>query len=174
MNRLATPLGESSSPMLEVNDLTVEYHQGWRRPTLRAVDGVSFTVGFGETVGLVGESGSGKTTIGRSILGLAPVSGGRIELLGEDITHASYQQRRRLSAVHQIVFQDPYSSLNRTRTIGQTLTEILRVQRIVGEAAAVRARALLARVALPTDAMSRSPANFSGGQRQRIAIARPL
>jgi oligopeptide/dipeptide ABC transporter ATP-binding protein len=161
--------------LLVVRDLAVEYSLGRGRPPLRAVDGVSLSVASKETVGLVGESGSGKTTIGRAILGLSPVSEGTISFEGEDITHAGAQQRRRLSADLQVVFQDPYSSLNPTRTVGQTLSETVRVHGTMTRAeAGERVTSMLARVGLPADAANRYPAHFSGGQRQRIAIARAL
>jgi oligopeptide/dipeptide ABC transporter ATP-binding protein len=164
-----------SSPLLEVRDLTVEYSRGRGRPPLRAVDGVSLSLGIHETVALVGESGSGKTTIGRAILGLAPVRAGEIRFAGEDITHASHQRRRELSAELQAVFQDPYSSLNPTRTIGQTLSEVLRAHgRPSRGEVQDRVRTMLEHVGLPADAAQRYPAHFSGGQRQRVAIARAL
>jgi oligopeptide/dipeptide ABC transporter ATP-binding protein len=142
---------------------------------LKAVDGVSFDVAPRETVGLVGESGSGKTTIGRAILGLVSVTEGVIAFEGEDITHAGYRRRRALSADLQVVFQDPYSSLSPTRTVGQTLSETLRVHSREGrEETRERVRAMLAKVGLPPEAATRYPAHFSGGQRQRIAIARAL
>ena len=166
---------DSPASLVDVHELSVVFSRGRRRPPLRAVDGVSFAVGAHETVGLVGESGSGKTTIGRAILGLAPIHGGAITFDGEDITRASHRRRRALSADIQVVFQDPYSSLNPTRTIGQTLGESLRAQGEVGrEAARERMHEMLERVGLPADAANRYPAHFSGGQRQRIAIARAL
>jgi oligopeptide/dipeptide ABC transporter ATP-binding protein len=164
-----------SSSLLEVSALTVEFPRGRGRPPLRAVDGVSFEVGPRETLALVGESGSGKTTIGRAILGLVSAKQGRIAFRGEDITHAPYRRRRSLSAEMQVVFQDPYSSLNPTRTIGQTLVETLRVHTHERrDLVAEQVRLILGRVGLPSDAASRYPANFSGGQRQRISIARAL
>jgi oligopeptide/dipeptide ABC transporter ATP-binding protein len=164
-----------ASRLLEVDDLTVEYHVGSRKPPFRAVDGVSLTIGPKETLGLVGESGSGKSTIGRAVLGLVPVTDGTVHFAEKDITHASYKDRRQLSAMLQVVFQDPYSSLNPARTIGQTLSESLRPHRLTDKAeAAVRVASMLERVGLPADAATRYPAQFSGGQRQRIAIARAL
>jgi peptide/nickel transport system ATP-binding protein len=161
--------------LLDVADLRVEFSRGWRRPPLRAVDGVSFSIASGETVGLVGESGSGKTTIGRAILGLAPVAGGMVRFAGEDITSASHRRRRVLSADLQVVFQDPYSSLNPTRTVGQTLAEVLRVHgRPSVREVRDRVRTMLERVGLGADAAARYPGQFSGGQRQRVAIARAL
>jgi oligopeptide/dipeptide ABC transporter ATP-binding protein len=161
--------------LVEVADLTVEFARGRRRPPLRAVDGVSFSIAARETIGLVGESGSGKTTIGRAILGLAPIRQGVISFAGEEITHASYRRRRALSADLQVVFQDPYSSLNPTRTVGQTLSETLRVHaNLSRDGIRERVRDMLERVGLPAEAAKRYPAHFSGGQRQRIAIARAL
>ncbi|MEV8634898.1 oligopeptide/dipeptide ABC transporter ATP-binding protein [Streptosporangium sp. NPDC051023] len=166
--------------LLEVDDLTVEYGQGRRgrrghAPSLRAVDGVSFDVRPGETVGLVGESGSGKSTVARAVLGLTPVTSGRIRFDGTDITHAGRGLRRTLSARLQMVFQDPYSSLNPARTIGQTLAEPLLVHHGHRSARAdARVAAMLERVGLPAKAAERYPSQFSGGQRQRIAIARAL
>jgi oligopeptide/dipeptide ABC transporter ATP-binding protein len=160
--------------LLEVRDLSVHFDAGWRRAPLRAVDGVSFTVDAGETVGLVGESGSGKTTIGRAILGLTPVTAGTITFADADITRAGYRSRRSLSAELQAVFQNPYGSLNPTRTVGQTLAETLRPQRTPHAVAMARVREMLERVGLPAEATNRYPAHFSGGQRQRIAIARAL
>jgi oligopeptide/dipeptide ABC transporter ATP-binding protein len=161
--------------LLEIDDLTVEYHVGSRKPPFRAVDGVSLPIAPKETLGLVGESGSGKSTIGRAILGLVPVAGGRIGFAGRDITHAGYKERRSLSADLQVVFQDPYSSLNPACTIGQTLSESLRPHGLPSKAEVQeRVASMLERVGLPADAANRYPAQFSGGQRQRIAIARAL
>jgi oligopeptide/dipeptide ABC transporter ATP-binding protein len=160
--------------LLTVTDLAVEFSQGRRKPPLRAVDGVSLELDRKETLGVVGESGSGKTTLGRAVLGLVPVNAGTIEFNGEDITHATYRRRRALSRDLQVVFQDPYSSLNPVRTIGQTLEETLRPQGVPGAARQTRVREILERVGLPAEAWSRYPGHFSGGQRQRIAIARAL
>jgi oligopeptide/dipeptide ABC transporter ATP-binding protein len=165
---------DGAPALLDVRDLEVIYRVGLGRPPLHAVDGVSFSVAKHETMGLVGESGSGKTTIGRAILGLAPVSGGSICFDGVDITHAGYKQRRAMSAHLQVVFQDPYSSLSPTRTIGQTLGETLRAQKTNKQAVAERIDQMLERVGLTPDAARRYPSRFSGGQRQRIAIARAL
>jgi oligopeptide/dipeptide ABC transporter ATP-binding protein len=165
----------SSATLLDVRGLTVNFSRGLGQSPLRAVDDVSLQVGPRETVGVVGESGSGKTTIGRAILGLVPISGGAVSFGGADITHAGHRQRRGLSADLQVVFQDPYSSLNPARTIRQTLSEPLLAR---GEGSrdqiGSRVREMLERVGLPSDSGSRYPAHFSGGQRQRIAIARAL
>lgn len=160
--------------LLDVAGLTVEYRQGRTGANFRAVDRVSFHVGHGETVGLVGESGSGKTTIGRAILGLAHVTDGSVGFAGRDITALNPKQRRGLSADLQVVFQDPYSSLNPARTIGETLVETLRPHPQLRESATERASELLEQVGLPRSAAGRYPAQFSGGQRQRLAIARAL
>jgi oligopeptide/dipeptide ABC transporter ATP-binding protein len=166
----------TGSPLLNVSDLTVEFQGQGRRSPLRAVDGVSLTVSARETVGVVGESGSGKTTIGRAILGLTPVTAGAIAFAGNDITRAGHRERRDLSANLQVVFQDPYSSLNSSRTVGQTLSETLGVHagQLSRTERAERVASSLERVGLPGAAAGRYPAHFSGGQRQRIAIARAL
>ena len=165
----------ADAPLLELRELVVEYPQRGRHRSMRAVDGVSFVVRPGETVGLVGESGSGKTSIGAAVVGLAPVSGGAVIFDGEDISHASAARRRALSAEIQVIFQDPYSSLNPVRMVGQTLAEPLLVHRRLGKAeVAAQVRQMLARVGLDASAADRYPAQFSGGQRQRIAIARAL
>jgi oligopeptide/dipeptide ABC transporter ATP-binding protein len=164
-----------SARLLDVRDLTVEYSRGARRPPLRAVDRVTFSLAANETVALVGESGSGKTTIGHAILGLAPVTAGEICFGGEAITSAARRRRRRLSSDLQVVFQDPYSSLNPTRTIGQTLSEVFRANAEPSRAEVQqRVQAMLEHVGLPADAAQRYPGHFSGGQRQRVAIARAL
>lgn len=161
--------------LLGVERLAVRFKTGRGKPAVRAVDDVTLSVATDETVGVVGESGSGKTTLGRAILGLVPVAGGRVSFDGEDITEADQERRRALSGQMQVVFQDPYSSLNPTRTVGQTLAETLRVQRDLPAAELDRAVVeMLERVGLPADAGRRYPGNFSGGQRQRIAIARAL
>lgn len=172
----ATSAPPDASSLLDVRGLTVEYQRGRFRPPLRAVDDVSFAIAARETLGLVGESGSGKTTLGRAILGLAPVKSGAVNWRGEDITRASHGRRRALSDDLQVVFQDPYSSLNPTRTIGQTLTETLRVHAPKSSrvALAETVTSMLERVGMPADTVRRYPAHFSGGQRQRIAIARAL
>lgn len=164
-----------SVPLLDVRNLSVEFRGGLGRPPVRAIDDVTFSVAARETVGLVGESGSGKTTIGRAILGLVPVSRGTIGFAGTDITHAGEAERRKLSRELQVVFQDPFSSLNPTRTVGQTLGETLRgFGRPSRNEVNERVREMLDRVGLGPEAAGRYPANFSGGQRQRIAIARAL
>lgn len=161
-----------SEPVLTVDGLGVDFRR--RRSTFTALNDISFEIGAGETLGLVGESGSGKTTIGRSILGLVRPSRGTIRFEGRDITHASRTERRVLSRDIQVVFQDPYTSLNPSLTIEQILAEPLRAQGIARAEASRRVRELLDRVNLPSDAARRLPREFSGGQRQRVAIARAL
>ncbi|MDN3496825.1 ATP-binding cassette domain-containing protein [Planococcus sp. APC 4015] len=164
-----------TTPLLEVTDLVVEYPgKGFRAQPFRALKGVSLDILPGETVGLVGESGSGKTTLGRAALGLAPVTEGTIRFDGKDISHISRRERKKLSADLQVVFQDPYSSLNPSMTIEQILAEPLTVAGVSSAEAKKRVRDLLDQVGLPADARGRLPREFSGGQRQRVAIARAL
>jgi peptide/nickel transport system ATP-binding protein len=166
----------TTDALLQVDDLRVAFpgQHGLRRKTHEVLHGVSLSIAQGEVLGLVGESGSGKTTIGRAVLGLVKPSGGTISFDGEDITHASPSRRRALARNIQVVFQDPYSSLNPALTIGDILTEPLMVQGATREEARKRIRGLLNQVELPADASERLPREFSGGQRQRIAIARAL
>ncbi|WP_052090408.1 oligopeptide/dipeptide ABC transporter ATP-binding protein [Modestobacter caceresii] len=179
MTALADPAHEvhpeEQAPALRVRDLVVRYGSGRRaRSTPPAVDGVSFDIAPGETLGLVGESGSGKSTIGKAVLGLQRPTAGTVEVAGQDVTGMSLRQRSRQVADLRVVFQDPYSSLNPARTIGQTLVEPLRLMGVTGTEALARARSGLESVGLPGEAVDRRPAQFSGGQRQRIAIARAL
>lgn len=165
----------SGTPLLTATDVVVEYPgKGFRAKPFRALHGVSIAIEPGKTLGLVGESGSGKTTLGRAMLGLAPVTGGGITFDGRDITHASRRQRRALSRDIQVVFQDPYTSLNPALEVGDILAEPLAVQGVSAREAKTRIRELLDRVGLPQDAVHRLPREFSGGQRQRVAIARAL
>jgi peptide/nickel transport system ATP-binding protein len=163
----------SESPLVRLRDVSVAYPS--RRGTFIAVDRVDLAVERGRTIGLVGESGSGKSSLGNAIVGLVPVAGGSIEFDGTDITHASPAQRRLLARRIQVVFQDPFGSMNPTRTVGDTVGEALRYN-LELDKAHVRSRvvAALADVGLPESAMSRYPSQFSGGQRQRIAIARAI
>ncbi|MFS0734998.1 ATP-binding cassette domain-containing protein [Microbacterium sp. 1P10UB] len=163
------------NPLLDIADLEVAYPgKGFRAKPFQALKGVSLDIRPGETVGLVGESGSGKTTLGRAVLGLAPVTGGSIRYDGREIGHLSRRERRTLSSEIQVVFQDPYSSLNPSLTIEQILAEPLTARGTAAKAASARVRDLLDRVGLPSDAAGRLPREFSGGQRQRVAIARAL
>ncbi|MET9768413.1 ATP-binding cassette domain-containing protein [Streptomyces sp. NPDC006415] len=161
--------------LLRVRDLRVSYPgRGRRAPRAEILKGVSLDIRPGETLGLVGESGSGKTTIGRAVLGLAPVQSGSITFAGERIERAGAARRRALSRDLQVVFQDPYTSLNPSRTVGDTLGEPLSGQGTGAKEARARIAELLDRVRLPADAADRLPREFSGGQRQRVAIARAL
>ena len=166
--------------VLSVRDLTVEFalpRRGWRRrrDALVAVDDVSFDIGHAETLGLVGESGSGKSTIGRAILGLVEPRAGSITFEGTELIAASADVRRRLRPQVQVVFQNPYASLNPALTVGDAIGEPLRVHRgLRGSQLADAVAQLLSQVGLDPSASQRYPAAFSGGQRQRIAIARAI
>ncbi|MEW2400783.1 ATP-binding cassette domain-containing protein [Streptomyces sp. NPDC046862] len=168
----------TGTPILQVDGLAVRYpSRGFRKPPTTVIEDVSFEVGQAETVALVGESGSGKTTIGRAVLGLTPVSGGRVLLDGRDITRLTGRARRLLSTDIQVIFQNPYGSLNPALPVGRTLAEpLLAGSGSTSSRGEVRDHIteLLRRVGLPEDAADRYPAQFSGGQRQRIAIARAV
>jgi peptide/nickel transport system ATP-binding protein len=164
-----------SEPLLKVDGIGVSFKQRRGAERLKVVDDVSFLIHEGETVALVGESGSGKSTIGNAILGLVQVDSGLVELDGDTVVDAGRVDRQRISENIGVVFQDPYGSLNPSRTIGQTLIEPLMVhrRRPIKEMQADVVRMLEA-VGLPPAAADRRPYNFSGGQRQRIAIARAM
>ena len=172
---MTIPTIPTRGDLLTVDNLVVEYPgKGLRAKPFRALDNVSIRIGHGETLGLVGESGSGKTTLGRALLGLAPVTEGTIRFNGDDIGHASRGKRRALSRDLQVVFQDPYTSLNPSMTVGDILSEPLTVQGRSRSDARTRVREVLDQVGLPQDTIGRLPREFSGGQRQRVAIARAL
>jgi oligopeptide/dipeptide ABC transporter ATP-binding protein len=143
---------------------------------LRAVDGVSFAVRQGETLGVVGESGSGKSTLARAILNLVPATGGAVTLLGRDITHAEREDMRRARKDLQIVFQDPLASLDPRMTIGAAIAEPLGVFRpdLDGRAREAEVRAMMGRVELDEALINRYPHELSGGQNQRVGIARAM
>jgi peptide/nickel transport system ATP-binding protein len=142
---------------------------------IRAVDDVSLTIKRGETVGLVGESGCGKSTVGRTILRLYKPTAGRILFDGTDISKLNEQELRPLRRRMQMVFQDPFASLNPRHSVGRIVGEPLRTHGLAGRAeASKRVRELLQVVGLPPDAVGRYPHEFSGGQRQRIGLARAL
>ncbi|WP_062014504.1 oligopeptide/dipeptide ABC transporter ATP-binding protein [Aureimonas sp. AU4] len=160
-------------PILEVEDLKT--HFPLSHGTVRAVDGVSFSVRRGSIVGLVGESGSGKTTVGRSILRLVKPTGGAARFEGTDLLTLSDREMRAYRRRLQIIFQDPYSSLNPRMRVGAILAEALDTHGLAKGAARERRIAeLLTRVGLSPDHARRYPHEFSGGQRQRIGIARAL
>jgi oligopeptide/dipeptide ABC transporter ATP-binding protein len=142
---------------------------------VKAVDGVSFGIEKGQTLGLVGESGCGKTTIARSIVRLVPATAGKVVFEQRDILSADKVELRRLRSQISLIFQDPYGSLNPRMTIGNIVGEPLKIQRIIANnELAERTAELLSKVGLSLDYMNRYPHEFSGGQRQRIGIARAL
>jgi peptide/nickel transport system ATP-binding protein len=142
---------------------------------IKAVDDVSFSIQRGETLGLVGESGCGKSTVGRTILRLYEPTAGRVVFDGQDITNLSQNEIRPLRRRMQMVFQDPYASLNPRHSVGRIVGEPLRVHGLAGKKeSSSRVRELLEVVGLPADAATRYPHEFSGGQRQRIGLARSL
>ncbi len=168
-----------AEPLLVVEDLKVHYPIGKtlfkEGVTLRALDGVSFTVGKGEVVGLVGESGSGKTTLGRAVLRLVEPTSGKVRLGDKDVTALPSADLKALRSKMQIIFQDPYASLNPRMSVGQTLGEALMLHKIgTRKDRDQRIGDLLEQVGLPRSAAARFPHEFSGGQRQRIGIARAL
>jgi peptide/nickel transport system ATP-binding protein len=169
-----------SEPLLQVTDLVKHFpiRKGLLSRTVgqvKAVDGVSFTVRAGEVLGLVGESGCGKTTTGRCILRLIEPTSGSVKFDGREVTGLNRRELRALRREMQIVFQDPYSSLNPRLTVGSMLTEALTIHRLArGQAARQRVSELLQLVGLHPDHARRYPHEFSGGQRQRIGVARAL
>jgi oligopeptide/dipeptide ABC transporter ATP-binding protein len=170
----------SSDTLLEVNNLVKHFpiKGGILRRTVavvKAVDGVSFTLKRGETLGLVGESGCGKTTTGRTILRLEKATDGEVIFDGKDVLAASGSQLKALRRDMQIVFQDPYASLDPRMTIGESVAEGLTIHGIGSKAERIeRVREVLAKVGMHPSHMERFPHEFSGGQRQRIGIARAL
>jgi oligopeptide/dipeptide ABC transporter ATP-binding protein len=159
--------------LLAVADLSTHYKSG--RGVLRAVDDVSLTVEPGETVALVGESGCGKSTLAKTLLRLADPTKGSIEFHGQDITALSQKQLRAARKSIQMIFQDPFASLNPRHTIRDILAAPLKVHGVRDRAERRRrVEAIVDRVGLPREALDRYPHEFSGGQRQRIGIARAL
>jgi len=170
----------SSAPLLSVKNLKKYFPIraglfGRVRNYVKAVDGVSFDVGPGETLGLVGESGCGKTTVGRSILRLIEPTGGEVTFAGHNLQQLSNTELRNLRREMQIIFQDPYSSLNPRMTVEQIIGEAMTVHGVAkGQERRRRVGELLERCGLSARAMGRYPHEFSGGQRQRVGIARAL
>ena len=169
----------NAAPLLAVDGLQMRFRTrsaSGEKADLYAVDDVSFRVERGEVLGLVGESGSGKTTVGRSILRILEPSKGEIRLDGTDISHLSARALRPFRRRMQLVFQDPFSSLNPRMTVGDAIGEPMLIHGIVRNRREKREKVaeLLSLVGLPTDGMDRHPHAFSGGQRQRIGIARAL
>lgn len=169
-----------SDAVLSVEDARVWYpvRRGVLARTVgfvKAVDGVSFTLSQGEVLGIVGESGSGKTTLSRAILGLEPLHSGKIEIFGKDLAVQKGDDLRKLRQQLQVVFQDPFASLNPRHTVLDLVTEAMVAHKLITlKERACEAKRLLAEVGLPGDILDRYPHAFSGGQRQRIAIARAL
>ncbi len=171
--------GPGSPPVLSVRNLVKEYpiRAGvFRRQvgSVKALSDVSFAVYENETLGVVGESGCGKTTLGRSILRLVEPTSGTVMFGDEDVTLASKKHLRHLRSKLQMVFQDPYASLNPRMPIGDTVSEPMRIHGVGKKEAAERSGDLLERVGLLAEHGNRYPHEFSGGQRQRIGIARAL
>jgi peptide/nickel transport system ATP-binding protein len=173
--------GVRDGPLVEVENLRVWFpvksgivldrHIG----DIKAVDDVTLTIHRGETLGLVGESGCGKSTVGRTILRLYEPTGGKVVFDGQDITNLSEKELRPLRRRMQMVFQDPYASLNPRHSVGRIVGEPLKVHGLTkGKETGGRVRQLLEIVGLPVDAATRYPHEFSGGQRQRIGLARSL
>ncbi len=169
-------------PLIEVRNLVKHFpmmrgifiqHQAG---LVRAVDGISFSIAPSETLGLVGESGCGKTTAGRTLLGLYPLTDGQITIDGQDLRRASHSELMTIRRKAQIIFQDPYASLNPRWTVSAIIGEPLRVHHLFSSEAerTERVRELLRLVGLSPSHLNRFPHEFSGGQRQRIGVARAL
>jgi oligopeptide/dipeptide ABC transporter ATP-binding protein len=172
---------DAAPPLLDVKDLAKYFPVSGgsildrNRPTVRAVDGISFSIGQGETLGLVGESGSGKSTTGRLVLRLLQATKGSCSFDGKDVFSLSHNEMRSLRREMQIVFQDPYGAFNPRMTVGRILEEALELRGLKSsKERSEETSRLLELVQLPGDVGNRYPHEFSGGQRQRIGIARAL
>ncbi|MGI8918576.1 MAG: ABC transporter ATP-binding protein [Pyrinomonadaceae bacterium] len=165
----------ASTQLVNVRGLVKHFPVEGSDDVVRAVDGVSFTIMRGETLGLVGESGCGKSTVGRCLLRLVEPTAGQIEFAGRDVLALGKNEMRQLRREMQIVFQDPYASLNPRMKVGDIIGEPLLIHKIgTGTERRERVRSLLQRVGLNPDYSKRYPHEFSGGQRQRIGVARTL
>jgi ABC-type oligopeptide transport system ATPase subunit len=174
-------MNATAAPLLRVDGLTKHFHTsknlfGKPTHTVKAVDGVSFQIGYGETLGLVGESGSGKSTTGRLILRLEEATAGQVHFEGQEITKLSSSQLSPIRKKLQVVFQDPFSSLNPRLRVGDSVGEPLQTHGLVsgGSDRRDKVAALFRQVGLDPKFMDRFPHQFSGGQRQRIGIARAI
>lgn len=174
-------MDNSRMPLLEVSDLEQHFVQyrgvfSRQKSVVKAVDGVSFHIDKSETLGLVGESGCGKSTLGRSVLRLLEPTAGTVRFSGENLTDADKNSLRKLRQKMQIIFQDPFASLNPRMTVGNILEEPLIIHQVTKDKQArlERVMELLSIVGLRRESVSRYPHEFSGGQRQRIGIARAL
>jgi len=162
-----------TEPLLVVQDLAV--HFGPKAHPIRAVDGVSFDLYPGETLGLVGESGCGKSTTARALMGLVKATAGRVQVDGQEVRGLRGRKLRKLRRRVQVVFQDPYGSLDPRQTVGNILAEPLEIHGLArGREKQLRCVELMMQVGLDPRFLNRYPHEFSGGQRQRIGIARAL
>jgi oligopeptide/dipeptide ABC transporter ATP-binding protein len=158
--------------LLALHDVHVRFNTAGG--VVRAVNGVSLELAVGETLGLVGESGCGKSTLGKAIMKLVPIAGGEIVVDGVDIAPLGREQLAEMRRKVQMIFQDPYGSLNPRSTVGRSVAQPLVIAGWKADATSQRVETLLGWVGLPSDAKQRYPHEFSGGQRQRIGIARAL
>lgn len=161
-------------PILEVTELEKHFSIGGGK-TNKVLDKISFSIHKGKTLGLVGESGCGKTTVGRTVLRLYPADGGIVKYKGKDVHKSTKKEYKQLTKGMQMIFQDPYASLNPRMTVGDIIAEGLEIHKLYkGKARMERVQELLQMVGLNREHASRFPHEFSGGQRQRIGIARAL
>ena len=168
-------LDKETKPVLKLENVTIEYPKRGRIPAFTAVKDFNLEIFPGEIVGLVGESGSGKTTVGRAAIGLLPIKSGKIEIVGQDISHANQKELFSIRSHTGIVFQDPASSLNPRLPIGESIGEPIFLAKLAsGAELNKRVEDLLEQVELPRSYRNRFPHELSGGQRQRVGIARAL